>query len=120
MNQKKRLCLALLSVFVLLCAPAGFAEVEETAAETVQPVIETVSGTIHSIYESSNYIVLEHSGGEEGQMMAMSVFYFSDTSKIIKDGQDVPVSGLKDGDQASVEYVVDSGNVRTIVTLTVN
>lgn len=102
----------------LLVSPMAVFSQEEGAVKVEEKAAQTLSGTILSIDAQEKYLVVQYQ--LEGQEVTESaIFYFSDTLAVMKNGETLTSSELKEGEKVSVEYTVDEHNNKVISTLTI-
>lgn len=92
---------------------------EEVAVKAEEEAAQKLSGTILSIDAQEKYLVVQYQ--LEGQEVTeTAIFYFADTLAVMKNGETLTSSELKEGDKVSVEYTVDENNNKVISTLTID
>jgi Cu/Ag efflux protein CusF len=131
MNKNSKIVLLTLAAMLLLCPAIVFSQeevvdgtMEETmdnSAEEMQEEMqgEYISGTVFSIDEEAENIVLQYQSDEDGNVSKMTIFYFSPTMEITKNGETMTPDDLKEGDKVSVEYTVDNESNKVINVLVV-
>lgn len=119
MNTNIMLCLALLGISLCLYPAATISSAEEMAAETVPSPAKTLSGEIVSVDPEGSFVVVQYPSESDATVMESSVFYLSETSTIVQNGENVEVSALKAGDSVAVDYEVNESNTNMVSTLTV-
>ena len=113
-------CLALLGISLCLLPAATISSAEEMAAETVQSPAQTVSGEIVSVDPEGGFVVVQYPSASDATGTESAVFYLSETSTIVQNGDNVEVSAIAAGNKVTVEYAANESNNSVISTLTIN
>jgi hypothetical protein len=115
-TMNKKIMFVVLVGSLLVSPMAAFSQ-EAVAVKVEETAAQKLSGTVLSIDAKEKYLVIQYK--VEGQEATESaVFYFSETLAVMKNGETLTSSELKEGDNVSIEYTVDGNNNKVISTLT--
>ena len=79
--------------------------------------MQILSGEIVSVNLEESSVVVQYSLEDDATTTETASFHFLPTVKIVKNGEDVAVSSLKEGDSVSIDYEIDDTNNKVISVL---
>ena len=91
----------------------------DVVAEATEQATEKLTGTVGSIDMEEQFIVINYQVEGDEQTVETAVFQFSPDTKVMKAGEVVASSDLKEGDAVSVEFQTDADNNKVISVLSV-
>lgn len=119
MKNNNKLVLSILVGSLMLYPVATFADMDEVTMAGELATEQTISGTIVSVESEEGTVAIQYALQNDELTTELSVFNFSPSSTLTKNGEEVTIIDLNEGDNVSVNFTIDGDGNKVISSLAV-